>query len=435
MITQQEYLARRKQLAQSLPENSIALIPAAQELIRNNDSHYRFRQDSNFYYLTGFNEPEALLLITSGKNSTATLFNRARNPAEEQWTGKRLGQQGAVEELGMHNSFAINNLAKELPALLEGKAAVYYSMGKNSNLEEQLTQAINVLKKQARKGLKAPAMLGDLEPILGEMRLFKSEAEVDLMRRAAKISVDAHKRAMKQCRDLEYEYQLEAELVYEFCRHGCRSVAYDPIVGSGENACILHYTENEDALTRGDLVLIDAGGEYQNYAADITRTFPINGQFSSAQKSIYDLVLKAQQAGIEAIKPGLAWNKVQQIMVQILTTGLCELGILQGNVEELIQKEAHKPFYMHNSGHWLGLDVHDCGSYKINGEWRPLEAGMVLTVEPGLYISSDIPGVDKKWWGIGVRIEDDILVTNTGHEVLTGELPVTTDAIEALMRE
>lgn len=433
MITQEEYQARRKNLALKLPADSIAIIPAANESHRNGDAHYRFRQDSNFFYLTGFDEPNALLAVSSGKDSQSTLFNRPRNPAEEQWTGTRLGQEGALTELRMHAAYPVSSIPEELPKLLGGKSAVYYALGRNLEVEQNIIQAINTIKGQVRRGLKAPEILGDLEPILGEMRLFKSDAEVHLMRRAASISVGAHKRAMQTCKQLEHEYQLEAELIYEFSRHGCRSVAYDPIVGGGENACILHYTDNNKPLRHGDLVLIDAGGEYGNYAADITRTFPVNGRFSPDQKTIYELVLKAQKAGIAAIKPGLAWNAVQQIMVRILTAGLCDIGILEGDVEELISKEAYKPFYMHNSGHWLGLDVHDCGQYKINNEWRPLEAGMVLTVEPGLYISSSL-NVDKRWQGIGVRIEDDILVTKTGHEILTAALPVDVDGIEALMR-
>ncbi|KTD11937.1 proline aminopeptidase P II [Legionella gratiana] len=435
MISPQEYQTRRRTLTQKLLEGSIAIIPAAHESLRNGDTHYRFRQESNFYYLTGFNEPDALLVLISGSTPQSILFNRPRNPAEEQWTGKRLGQDGALSELGMSAAFPIECISEELPKLLSGKTAIYYALARNSEVEEIIMQALMKGKNQVRRGVKIPEQLCDLEPILGEMRLFKSEAELELMRRAADISVKAHKQAMRRCKHLEHEYQLEAELIYEFSRQGCRSVAYDPIVGGGENACILHYTDNSKPLRQGDLVLIDAGGEFENYAADITRTFPVNGKFSLEQKSIYELVLKAQKAGIAAIKPGLPWNEIQQIMLRILTEGLCELGILQGNVDELIVKEAYKPFYMHNSGHWLGLDVHDIGCYKINNEWRPLEPGMVLTVEPGLYISSNTPGVDKRWWNIGVRIEDDVVVTKTGHEVLTAALPVDVHEIEALMRD
>ncbi|MFI4962886.1 MAG: Xaa-Pro aminopeptidase [Legionellales bacterium] len=435
MITQQEFQARRAKLALRLPEDTIAIIPAADEVLRNGDAHYRFRQDSNFYYLTGFDEPEALLLITSGKDSLSILFNRVRNPGQEQWTGKRLGQEGAVSELGMDIAHPIGFLDEELPKLLSDKTAVYYALGSNPCLEKKVIQALNTVKSQVRRGIKAPEALCDLDPVLSELRLFKSEAEIQLMRKAASISVDAHKRALRLCKHLTYEYELEAELIYEFARLGCRSVAYDPIVGSGENACTLHYTQNNQPLRQGDLVLIDAGGEFQGYAADITRTFPVNGTFSTEQRSLYELVLKAQKAGIALIKPGLPWFGVQQVILEVLTTGLCELGILQGEVETLITNEAYKPFYMHNSGHWLGLDVHDCGLYKINKEWRPLEPGMVLTVEPGLYISSGTDGVDKRWWGIGVRIEDDVLVTQSGHEVLTADLPVEVEAIEALMRD
>lgn len=433
MISKQEYQARRKKLAQLLPSNSLAIIPAAKELIRNGDAHYPFRQNSNFYYLTGFEEPDALLVILAGQEAQSLLFNRPRNPAEEQWTGKRLGQEGALAELLMQAAYPIHSLNDELPNFLAGKSAVYYPLAEQVDLDKTLMQALNVIKKQARKGLKAPDTLCDLEPILSEMRLFKSPAEIELMRMAANISVKAHKRAMRLCKQLEYEYQLEAELIYEFARLGCQSVAYDSIVAAGENACVLHYTQNNQALRQNDLILIDAGGEYQGYAADITRTFPINGRFSPEQKSIYELVKSAQRAGIAEIRPGIAWNIVQQTIVKILTAGLCELGILQGSVDDLIAKEAYKKFYMHNSGHWLGLDVHDSGSYKINNEWRTLESGMVLTVEPGLYFSSDST-VDERWRGIGLRIEDDVLVTETGHDILSADLPVEVDEIEALMR-
>lgn len=434
MIRQEEYLARRKKLAQQLSDNSLAIIPAAQEVMRNGDSHYRFRQDSNFYYLTGFNEPDALLVITAEPHSQSILFNRTRNIAEEQWTGKRLGQEGALATLDINEAYPIEQLTNKLPSLLMNRTAVFYAFGANPSLEKQITDAITQVKAQIRRGIKAPANLCDLQPLLSEMRLFKSEAEQNLMRQAARISIAGHQRAMKACAQLTHEHELEAELLYEFFRQGCRSVAYDSIVGGGENACILHYTANNQPLKKGDLVLIDAGGEYEYYASDITRTFPINGCFSPEQKAIYELVLKAQKVGIACIKPGTPWNKPQQLIIQILTQGLCELGLLQGDVDELIAKEAYRAFYMHNSGHWLGLDVHDVGAYKINNEWRPFEAGMVLTVEPGLYISANTAGVDKRWWNIGVRIEDDVLVTPSGHEVLTAALPVNVAEIEALMR-
>lgn len=434
MITQQEYQTRRRALAAKLPPGAIAIIPAAKEVLRNGDAHYRFRQDSDFYYLTGFNEPDAILVITAGQSSKAYLFNRPRDPAQEQWVGKRLGQEDACEVLKVDEAYPIDNFSTYLPELFANKTAVYFSIGRHPRIEKQIFSALKRVKTLVRKGVKAPQSFSDLEPLLSEMRLFKSKAELDLMRRAAAISVAAHKRAMQACRRAENEGQLEAELLYEFSYNGCRAVAYDPIVGSGANTCILHYTDNNQPLRSGDLVLIDAGGEFENYAADITRTFPINGHFSKEQRAIYELVLKSQKAGIACIKPGIFWQEVQQIIVEILTAGLCELGLLKGAVDQLVAAEAYKPFYMHNSGHWLGLDVHDAGHYKIDGQWRQLEPGMVLTVEPGLYISAGMQGVDKRWWNIGVRIEDDILVTADGHENLSAALPVEIDEIEALLR-
>ena len=325
-------------------------------------------------------------------------------------------------------------LDRRLPELLAGKQAVYYAIGRYPIWAKRILDAWEIVKGQVRRGVKAPEAFCDLAPIIGEMRLFKSTAEIALMQRAAEISVAAHQRAIQTCRVACHEYQLEAELLYEFSRQGCRSVAYDSIVAGGSNACILHYTENNKPLQSGDLVLIDAGGEFENYAADITRTFPVNGRFSPEQRLIYDLVLRAQKAGIACVRPGCAWDEVQRTIVQILTAGLVELGLLHGSVDELIAYEAYKPFYMHNSGHWLGLDVHDCGLYKIEGKWRALEPGMVLTVEPGVYISADLDGVDRRWWGIGVRIEDDIVVTLDGNKNLSSDLPVEIDDLEALVR-
>lgn len=434
MVTQQEYQIRRHTLATCLPPDCMAVIPAASETLRNGDTHHRFRQDSDFYYLTGFNEPDALLLITAGSKSKSFLFNRPHDPVQEQWTGKRLGQDGAKEMLSVDEAYPLSELDWRLPELLAGKQAIYYTIGRYPLWEKRILEAWQLVKKQVRRGITVPAAFCDLAPILGERRLFKSTAEIDLMRQAAKISVAGHRCAMQHCREAKFEYQLEAALIHEFMRHGCRSVAYDSIIAGGSNACILHYTENNQPLERGDLVLIDAGGEFENYAADITRTFPINGRFSPEQRAIYELVLQAQKAGIARVRPGTLWNEVQEIIVQVLTAGLVELGLLHGTVEELIERGAYRSFYMHQSGHWLGLDVHDCGLYKIDEQWRPLEPGMVLTVEPGLYISSDIKGIDSRWHGIGVRIEDDILVIPGGHENLSGDLPVEIDEIEALVR-
>jgi len=434
MILQQEYQARRQELARRLPSGSIAIIPAASESLRNGDAHYRFRQDSDFYYLTGFNEPDALLLIKAGRQTESVLFNLPRDPLQEQWTGIRLGQEGACDVLGVDAAYPLDSLDEHLPQLLAGKQAVYYALGRNPAWELLILKAWQVVKGQTRRGVKAPEAFCDLAVIIGDMRLFKSEAEIALMKQAAKISVAAHQRAMRACRKADYEYQLEAELVYEFTRQGCRSVAYDSIVAGGRNACVLHYTDNNKPLHDGDLVLIDAGGEFENYAADITRTFPVNGQFSPEQRQIYELVLQAQKAGINCVRPGNPWPEIQQTMVQIITSGLVDLKLLQGDVDGLIAREAYKPFYMHQSGHWLGLDVHDCGRYKIDNQWRVLESGMVLTVEPGIYIPPELENVDSRWRGIGVRIEDDIRVTDDGHENLTADLEVEIASLEALVR-
>lgn len=433
MISLQDYQARRRNLALRMPSGCIAIIPAANETLRNGDAHYRFRQDSDFYYLTGFNEPNAFLLITSGIEHVSILFNRPRNVSEEQWTGKRLGQEDACSVLGVDAAFPIASLESRLPEFLTDKHAIYYTIGRDPIHEALILRAWLAVKGQIRRGAKAPESFCDLAPILGEMRLFKSDAEIELMQKAGDITVKAHQRAMQACLSADYEYQLEAEILYEFNRQGSRSVAYDSIVAGGYNACILHYTDNNQRLKAGDLVLIDAGAEFENYAADVTRTFPINGRFSTEQRQIYELVLRAQKAGIACVRPGCPWDEIQRTVLHILTAGLVDLGLLQGAIGDLIAREAYKPFYMHNSGHWLGLDVHDCGRYKTDGHWRTLEPGMVLTVEPGLYISAN-ETVDERWWGIGVRIEDDILVTPEGHHNLTGALTVEIDELEALVR-
>lgn len=433
MITLKEYKARRQTLAKKLPAGAIAIFKAASECLRNGDAHYRFRQSSNFYYLTGFNEPDAILFILAGKDGMSYLFNNPENPAIEQWTGKRLGQEGARQILGMQEAYPIEELSQRLPDFLANKTAIYYPLGEEVALDKTIIAAIQTVKTQIRKGIRSPESLNDIEPIISEMRLFKSKAELGLMRQAANISVEAHLRAMRGLKSAKWEYQLEAELSYEFTHQGCRSVAYDPIVAAGKNACTLHYTANNQALTPGDLLLIDAAGEFANYAADITRTFPISGRFTKTQGRLYNLVLKAQKAGIACIKPGVPFSLIQETIVTILTEGLCELGILKGKTESLVANGAYKPFYMHNSGHWLGLDVHDAGRYKVSEKSRPLRAGMVLTVEPGLYMSAGIADMDKVWQNIGIRIEDDILVTEHGHENLTEGLPVEIKDIEAYL--
>ncbi len=429
------YALRRHNLAQRLPPNSAAIIPAAKELLRNGDAHYRFRQQSDFYYFTGFDEPESVLVVLSTQVPESILFTRPRNPSEEQWQGVRLGPESACDNLRVDQAYSLEDLEIQLPILLLNKQSIAYAIGQESSWDRRLIQALKQTKHQVRAGHTVPESLLDLNPIIGELRLIKSAEEIQSMREAARITVAAHQRAMRACRHLQYEYELEAELIYEFTRQGCRAPAYDSIVAGGNNACTLHYTANTAPLKSGDLVLIDAGAEYACYAADVTRTFPVSGQFSTEQRAIYDLVLTAQRAAIAAVRPGVAWDSMQKTVVEILTQGLVDLKILQGHVPDLIETNAYKPFYMHNSGHWLGLDVHDCGRYRLNGQWRDLVPGMVLTVEPGLYISHGMTQVDPRWWGIGVRIEDDILVTDQGHDNLTGALQVDPTEIEALLRE
>jgi Xaa-Pro aminopeptidase len=427
-----DYKVRRYELARQLPPDSIAIIPAASELLRNGDTHYRFCQDSHFFYLTGFEEPDALLVVISGKHAESILFNRPREPDKEQWTGPRLGQENAPAMLHVDKAYDIGQLSARLPELLAGKQVIYFPLGQYPLYEKMLFEAWALVKGKIRRGIHAPSSFVDIAPILGEMRLIKDSEELLLMREAARISIAAHHRVMQACRKLKMEYELEAVFLYEMTRLGCRNVAYDSIVAAGANACVLHYTANNQMLRPGELVLVDAGGEYQHYAADITRTFPVNGRFSEEQRLIYELVLRAQQAGIACIKPGMLWHTIQEAMVHVLTEGLVVLGLLKGNVQLLIEQEAYKPFYMHSSGHWLGLDVHDVGVYKENGAWRALKPGMVLTVEPGLYIAPHLP-VDARWKGIGVRIEDDIHVTTKGYENLTEALPVLVQEIEDVL--
>lgn len=434
MITREEYRSRRQALADLLPSNCIAVIPAASEVLRNGDAHYRFRQDSDFAYLTGFNEPDALLLITSGAASVSLLFNRPRHLAQEQWSGKRLGQEDACAVLGVDKAYCIDEVDSKLPELIAGMEAIYFPLGHYPLWAKRLQAAWMVVKGQGRRGIVAPTSFVDLEPILGDLRLIKSPDERVLMQEAARVSVIGHQRAMGIATKASYEYQLEAELLHAFVREGCRDVAYDSIVAGGGNACILHYTQNNQPLRIGDLVLIDAGAECQHYAADVTRTFPLNGRFSSEQRLIYSLVLQAQKAGIARVRVGCLWDEIQKAIVEVLTAGLVDLGLLKGSIASLIEQEAYKPFYMHSSGHWLGLNVHDCGRYKVEGAWRALEEGMVLTVEPGLYIPAGMDGVHPRWWDIGVRIEDDLVVTAEGNMNLTQGLAVEVDDVEALVR-
>jgi len=433
-MNKQEFARRRKRLMQAMGEGAVAILPSAPLRLRNRDVEYTYRPDSDFYYLTGFPEPDAVAVLAPGReHGEYILFCRERDPQQETWTGKRAGQEGAVERYGADDSFPIADIDDILPGLLERRERVFYTMGTHPDFDQRLIGWVNRLRTQARAGVHTPGEFVALEHILHDMRLYKSSAEVKTMRRAARISVKAHRRAMQMCRPGMKEYQIEAELLHTFMHSGSRLAAYPSIVGGGANGCILHYTDNDGVLNDGDLLLIDAGAESECYASDITRTFPVNGEFSKAQRAVYEVVLAAQQAAIEAVQPGNHWNDPHMAAVEVLTEGLVELGLLKGRPETLIDKEAYRRFYMHRTGHWLGMDVHDVGDYKVEGEWRVLEPGMTLTVEPGIYIPAGSKGVAKKWWNIGIRIEDDVLVTKGGHEVLTGELEKEPDDIEALM--
>lgn len=429
-----DYSERRKKLLKALDNDSIAILVAAPEVIRNGDSTYLFRQNSDFYYFTGFAEADSVAVFAPGSEyGDFILFNRPKNKTKELWDGVLAGQQGACEIYGADSSFPIAEVDAHLSKLALGRTKIYYDFGKGK-FDTNVVTAVTNLRRQVRAGVKAPSGFLSLEKIIHEFRLIKSDYELKLLRHAVDASVKAHKNAMQVCKPGLREYSLAAEIHYECQKNGCRAQAYSTIVGGGKNACVLHYIQNDMELKSGDLVLIDAGGEYQNYAADITRTFPVNGKFSPEQKQIYDLVLQSQKAGLAAAKPGALWISIQEAILKTITAGLVDLGILQGSVEQLIQDKAYMPFYMHHSGHWLGMDVHDAGSYKVDGQWRTLQPNMVLTVEPGIYITAGTPNVAEKWWNIGVRIEDDVLITKSGNEVLSQALLKESNDIEELMR-
>ena len=433
-ISKAEFARRRKNLMGMMDKHTIAIIPGAREVTRSRDTEYPFRQNSDLFYLTGFEEPDAVLVLVPGRRQgQVVLFCRERDPDMELWNGYRLGPEGAVAYLGVDDAFPIDDLDEILPGLIEGTQRIYYSMGHDDVFDQRVMGWVNQIRKLVRTGAAPPADFTDLAFLLHEQRLIKSAAEVRVMRKAGEISAAAHVRAMQECQPGRYEYHLEAAIQHTFAEHGARFPAYNSIVGSGENACVLHYTENASKMRAGDLVLIDAGCEYQGYAADITRTFPVSGQFSAEQRAIYDVVLEAQRAAIAKVRPGNTWNQPHDATVRVITRGLIKLGLLRGKERELIKAEAYREFYMHRAGHWLGLDVHDVGEYRVDGRWRQLEPGMVLTIEPGIYIAADNTKVPKRWRGIGVRIEDDVVVTEQGCDVLTGDVPKRADEIEALM--
>ncbi len=443
IIPRAEFAARRRRLLDRLGRDAIAVVPSSNLKVRNRDAEYPFRQDSDFHYLTGFNEPEAVAVFVPGREEGEyVLFCREKNEKEERWTGIRAGMEGAKHWHGADDAHPIKDLGSLMPQLLTGRDQVHYDLGANPDFDQHMMGWINHLRAKARAGIRAPHVIVMLDRILHDMRLFKSEAEVAVMRHAAQVSARAHTRAMQVCKPGKYEYEIEAEFLHEFRRERMEP-AYTTIVGGGKNACILHYIENKEELRDGDLLLIDAGAEYECYAADITRTFPVNGKFSPEQRALYQLVLDAQKAAIDQARPGKTWDDPHQAAVRVLAQGLLDLGIFSGTLDDVLKKpevaagepeqeEPYRQFYMHKTGHWLGMDVHDVGDYKLGENWRMLESGMVLTVEPGLYISP-ADNVDPKWWNIGIRIEDDVLITAAGNDVLTRDVVKEIDEIEALM--
>lgn len=434
MIESNEYQRRRAALAAEVGTDGLAIVLAASERIRSRDSHYPFRQDSDFAYLTGFPEPDAVAVLAPGRAEGAfVLFVRPRDATREIWDGRRAGPVGAVQDYGADQAYPLHELPQRLLELLGQRSRLFYTQGQHPEFDQRLLGWMNDLKQQSRRGVTAPSSVVSVDTLIHDMRLFKSPAELAQMRHAATVSAAAHRRAMKACRVGMMEYQLAAEIRHEF-EHAEMTPAYSSIVGGGANAGILHYVENSAVLRDGDLVLIDAGSEYRGYCADITRTFPVNGRFTAPQRRLYEAVLQAQLAAIAAIRPGVSWNLPHEVAVRSLTQSLVGLGLLLGDVDELIEKEAFKRYYMHSTGHWLGADVHDVGAYKINKQWRNLAENMVLTVEPGLYVAADDLEAPAQYRGIGIRIEDDVVVTADGVEVLTAAAPKSIEAIEACMR-
>jgi Xaa-Pro aminopeptidase len=428
-----DFARRRRALMRLMGRDAIAILPSAPVRQRNSDVDYDYRQDSDFYYLTGFNEPEAVAVLIPGRAAAEyVLFVRELVREREIWDGKRAGPEGAVADYGANDAFPITDIDEILPGLMENRERVYYTMGLSQEFDQRLVGWVNGLRAQARSGLHPPQEFVTLDHALHDMRLFKSRAELDLMRRAGTIAANAHVRGMRFCRPGRMEYEVMAELLHEFNRHGA-DISYPPIVGGGANSCVLHYSDNNARLNDGDLLLVDAGCEYDYYASDITRTYPINGRFTAEQRAVYEVVLEAQQAAIAKVRPGNHWNEPHDAAVRAITAGLVRIGLLRGSVSSLIRSGAYRRFFMHRTGHWLGMDVHDVGDYKVGEEWRVFEPGMVLTVEPGIYIAAGARGVSRRFWNLGVRIEDDVVVTRTGCEVLTDGVPKRVEEIEALM--
>ncbi|WP_371373486.1 Xaa-Pro aminopeptidase [Thalassotalea aquiviva] len=430
-----EYVARRNTFIAQMPANSVALIPANKEVTRSRDTEYLFCQDKDFYYLTGFNEPDALLVLINGEVKQSILFCLDKDPMQEVWHGRRVGPEKAESEYQFDLVYTLDELEQVLPVYINDKSVLMFAQGANKEFDNMVFACLEILRNGYKQGFKAPATVMDTRDILAEMRLFKSNGEINIMRVANDITANAHKRAMKRAAQGIFEYQLEADILHEFAYNGARSAAYGTIVGGGENATILHYTDNNEVLMGGEMVLIDAGAELAGYAADITRTFPVSGKFTRAQKKLYEVVLAAQEAAINTIKPGSTFAKATEVAITVLTQGLVELGILSGDLDQLIEEKACKKYFIHGLGHWLGLDVHDVGDYQMDdnkNQQRAFAPGMVMTIEPGLYFDAEAD-VPEEYQGVGVRIEDNILVTESGFENLSLNAPKTVAEIEALM--
>jgi Xaa-Pro aminopeptidase len=433
MIETKEYARRRRQLMRMAGDDAIVIVAAAPERVRNNDAHYPYRQDSDFHYLTGFPEPDAVLALVPGRGPGETiLFCRERDPERERWDGPRAGTEGAVSSFGLDDAFPIDDIDDILPGLIEGRTRVYYHFGRDTEFDLELIGWVNQVRARVRQGARPPHEFVALSHLLHDLRLYKSRSELRLMRKAAAIGADAHVRAMRATRPGMNEHEVEAELLHAFRRHGAVP-SYEPIVGGGANGCVLHYRANDAVLRDGDLLLIDAGAEYRCYASDITRTFPVNGRWSPEQRALYGIVLAAQLAAIDEVRAGRPFDAYHEAAVRTITRGLVKLGLLTGSVEKNLREHAYRRFYMHKTGHWLGLDVHDAGDYRVDGEFRVLEPGMVVTVEPGLYIAPGEKGVPPKYRGIGIRVEDDVVVTAGEPEVISAGVPKHPDEIEALM--
>jgi len=433
MIKQKEFAKRRLQLMQIAGDESVIIVRAAAQKYRNNDVQYPYRQDSDFLYLSGFSEPHAMMvLLPQAKDGHSILFCRERDRHREMWDGLMAGTEGAVEQFGFDEAFPISEMSQRLPRLLQGRERVFYDLGKDPEFDQLLIGWMNDFRAKTRKKFLAPDEIIALDHSLHEMRLFKSRTEITAMRKSARIAATAHQRAMQVCKPGMNEAEIHAELLHTFTRNQCEA-SYIPIVGGGANACVLHYISNRDLLNDGDLLLIDAGAEYDGYASDITRTFPINGKFSGPQRDLYQVVLAAQLKAIDEVRAGNPWEQVHETAVEVATEGMIDLGILKGSLDEALEEEHFKDYYVHNTGHWLGLDVHDVGEYEIDGHSRVLEPGMVLTVEPGIYISPTASAVDETWRGLGIRVEDNVAVTRDEADILSSDICKTIDDIEELM--